>query len=71
MAEREMCHCGEPLHYVDPQAEASVRRMIDLAGSDFVTVATPAGEFRVQRHYVALHGLRADDLPMLGFERVK
>lgn len=47
MGEREMCHCGEPLHYVDPQAEASVRRMIDIAGSDFVTVATPAGEFRV------------------------
>jgi hypothetical protein len=66
----EMCHCGRPLHYVDPTAEASVRRMIDLAGSEYVKVTSPGGDFLVQRHYIALHGLKADELPLLGFEKV-
>jgi hypothetical protein len=64
-----MCHCGKPLHYVDPAAERMVRRMIDQAG-EFLIVDAPSGRYRVQRHYIALHGLKAEQLPLLDFEKV-
>lgn len=72
----ELCACGQPLHYGDPKIEALVRRMIREAdGDSYVTVSTPQGSWRVQRHYIALHGLQADQLPrlaiQLGFEPVQ
>jgi len=71
----EMCACGKPLHYSDPKMEALVRKMIKIAGGDeYVLCRSSAGAWRVQRHYIALHGLKAWELPAMaakfGFERV-
>jgi hypothetical protein len=65
----EMCHCGEPLHYLDKVNERTVLELVAEKG-EFVDVTTPEGTWRVQRHYIALHGLRAWELPTLGFEQV-
>jgi hypothetical protein len=60
-----------PLHYNDPANRAAVERMIALAGGDpFVNVTIDGRTWRVQRHYIALHGLKAWELPNLGFEEV-
>jgi len=71
----EMCACGQPLHYSSPKLYEQVERMIQIAGDPLVTVTTPDGRWRVPRHYIALHGLKASELPTLGpalgFEKVK
>jgi len=66
----EMCHCGKPLHYTDAAAEAFTRGMISQLG-ETTKIAVPVdGRVRVwevQRHYIALHGVKAAELPSLGF----
>ncbi len=69
MPDVELCACGKPLHYNDPQAEAYVRRMVAEHG-ECVRIQTVSGIWLVPRHYIALHGIRAKELPYLGFERV-
>jgi hypothetical protein len=64
------CPCGLPLHYTDPVVERLVRTLVRDLG-EFVTVKTPEGSWRVSRHYLALHGVKAADLPRLGFEKAK
>lgn len=67
----EMCHCGKPLHYTDPSNERLARKMIAMVDDPYVTVIDPNGvRWRVQRHYIALHGLKGADIPRLGFERL-
>lgn len=68
----ERCHCGRPLHYVSQEIRQFVEEVTKLAGGDpFVTVTTTSGRsFRVQRHYIALHGLSAHEIPDLGFEEI-
>lgn len=63
------CHCGQPLHYPDPEMQAAVERLIARDGP-FIEVRVGNRRWRVQRHYIALHGLRAWELPDLGFEEV-
>jgi len=63
------CACGRPLHYSNPTAQALVQHLIDRRGPD-VVVRTPQGAWLVQRHYIALHGLKGADLSALGFPRV-
>lgn len=60
----DLCGCGEPLHYPNPEAERLVR---DLVAKHGVTVAVTTGDraWHVPRHYIALHGLRAEELPDL------
>jgi len=36
-----------------------------------VTVSVNGRAWRVPRHYIALHGLKAAELPFLGFEEVR
>jgi len=65
----ELCHCGKPLHYEDPEARAFVERLIELKGSH--TLITVAGRtWLVARHYIALHGVKAAELPTLGFKEI-
>jgi hypothetical protein len=65
----EMCACGRPLHYTDAAAEAFTRGMIAQLG-ETTKIAVPVdGKVRVwevQRHYIALHGVKARELPTLG-----
>lgn len=67
----EDCACGQPLHYPDPAIREKVEQIVENLGP-FVHVTTPEGTWRVQRHYIALHGLKAEELPSLGlFKKVK
>lgn len=63
MSDDVLCACGQPLHYRNEHTRAMVEQLIASAGGDlFVTVHVDGRVFRVQRHYIALHGIRADDL---------
>lgn len=59
-----LCPCGQPLHYTDPEAQATVERIVAEAG-EHVLVYCGNGCYSVSRHYVALHGLDADELERL------
>lgn len=58
------CACGLPLHYNSAQVAAGVKLLVDRYG-EHVTVACGGQEYVVQRHFIALHGLKAKDLPWL------
>lgn len=60
------CACGQPLHYANSTALAQTERLIAMHGAD-VRVRCEGRTWLVQRHYIALHGLRAADLPNLKF----
>lgn len=69
MAEMTKCHCGRPLHYVDLRTQAAIEKMIEKHG-EFINVVVKGRTFKVQRHFIALHGLVAKDLPKLGFQEI-
>jgi hypothetical protein len=67
------CACGEPLHYGDSRGSRVMRRAVEklaraLGENIVVTVGTR--RWLVQRHYIALHGLSAQELPSLGFPEI-
>jgi hypothetical protein len=61
----EFCACGRLLHYVDMTAEAAVRRLVELHGEFVHIQVTDEAAYRVPRHYIALHGVKARDLSWL------
>ena len=63
------CHCGQPLHYNDPVSQKLVDDMVTSLG-EYVNITVGQRTFAVQRHYIALHGLVAAEIPNLGFEEV-
>lgn len=65
----ELCHCGRPLHYADSVLAAFCRKLVADQG-EFVPVTCDERTWLVQRHYIALHGLKAVELPTLGFLEV-
>lgn len=69
----ERCDCGEPLHYSRLQTKAYVELLIATVGPTQV-VTTPDGSWWIPRHYVALHGIKAEEIPSLaeqyGWEKV-
>jgi hypothetical protein len=65
----ELCHCGRPLHYTDPVAESFTRGLVENLGPT-LKVSVQGRVWEVQRHYIALHGVRASELPDLGFPEV-
>jgi hypothetical protein len=62
------CACGRPLHYTDPEVRAAVDRLVADHG-DCITITRLEDNrsWIVQRHYIALHGIKATDL---GTERL-
>lgn len=60
----DLCPCGQPLHYRDPVQRALVEAIVAVKGP-LVEITTPEGSWMVSRHYVALHGLLATELPEL------
>jgi len=66
------CPCGVPHEMTPAIAEAYAKVTAGLPAS--VTVRTSGGTFRVPRLFIACHGLKADELPVLagryGFERI-
>lgn len=65
-----LCHCGQPLHYSNPDIQRYVEKL-SAENGEFVDVQVGNQTWRVQRHYIALHGLRAADIHTLGFKLVK
>jgi hypothetical protein len=63
----ELCRCGQPLHYTSPEMKALVERHIQMLGPD-TKVTVGDRTWKVPRHYIALHGLKADEVASLGFE---
>jgi hypothetical protein len=65
----EMCHCGRPVHYTDPVIERTVRELIRQLG-EYIKVTVNGRTWLVQRHYIALHGIKGSELPDLGFQEI-
>jgi len=74
MAVEKMCACGSPLHYSDPKMRKLVEEIIASHG-ECIEIEVQGRRFKVPRNFIALHGLKAMDLPVLaeayGFEEVK
>jgi hypothetical protein len=66
-----MCHCGQPLHYTDPEIGKLVANLVRDLGEHLLVRDSRGRQWKVQRHYIALHGIRDADLPDLGFEEVR
>jgi hypothetical protein len=69
MNEEKMCACGKPLHYSSPEIQRLIEEIVRDFGEDLEVVC---GEHRwlVPRHFIALHGLKAWELPTLGFKEI-
>lgn len=67
------CACGKLLHYSSTFQMALVESFVKRSG-ETVPVHTPQGKWRVPRHYIALHGIKEQELPelakRLGFEPI-
>lgn len=66
----ELCHCGKPLHYTDPLVADFTRGLIAENGPT-VKISVGGRVWEVQRHYIALHGIKAAELADLGFPEVE
>lgn len=65
----QLCHCGKPLHYSDPTLQKQVEEIIAMT-DEFIVIQVGDKRFKVQRHYIALHGIKGADIEKLGFEQV-
>lgn len=63
------CACGLPLHYRDKAIEAKITKMSEELG-EYMPVTVGEDRYMVQRHYIALHGIKAPNLPMLLEKRI-
>jgi len=58
----KMCACGEPLHYSSPEMEATIQKLVDELG-ECIDITIGDCVYEVPRHYIALHGVIAGDVP--------
>ena len=71
MTEIEKCHCGQPLHYSSGNVENYVRMTIEKHGHYINVIhATTGKTYKVPRHYIALHGIKEENLHLYRFEEV-
>lgn len=64
------CHCGQPLHY---PAGSQLKLDMEMLTNDlghFIVVEVAKRKWWVQRHYIALHGIKGKDVAALGFVEV-
>lgn len=66
----DSCPCGKGLHYTNATTAEMVKEMVCAFGPLLLVKVPGLGTWLVPRHYIALHGLKAADLPNLGFEKV-
>jgi hypothetical protein len=62
-----LCPCGRPLHYTNALAQQIVEESVARSGPT-VRVVCGTDAYEVDRHYLALHGLKARELPMLAVQ---
>ena len=65
----DKCWCGRPLHYEDKEFEKQVREVVARFG-EYITVEENGRKYQVQRHWIALHGIKGKDISTLGFREV-
>ena len=63
------CHCGKPLHYTNKETERIMKMFVAELG-EFIPLTVGKRTWEVQRHYIALHGVKARELPDLGFKEI-
>jgi hypothetical protein len=63
--QQETCACGQPLHYRSAMIEVIMRQLVKELGDDIKVTSPQHGTFWIQRHYLALHGLKVAELPEL------
>lgn len=61
----ELCACGQPLHYSSPEIREFIESQIRRDGPTLRVEVTGSGVWLVPRHFIALHGIRARELPKL------
>ena len=64
------CACGQALHYLDKNMQNKVQELVDELG-EFIPVSVGSRTFMVQRHYIALHGIKGVDLTNMGWKEIK
>ena len=69
MSQPVHCHCGRPLHYTYEHNRLMVEKLVAEQG-EFVRVTVAGRTWLVQRHFIALHGVKAEELPTLGFQEI-
>ena len=62
--EQTHCACGRLLHYTDPAVEEVMMRIVKEKGEN-VIIDCGGEKYSVQRHFIALHGVRGLDLTLL------
>ncbi len=67
--ETQLCHCGRPLHYTNEKIARVATDLVERLG-EFMPVTVDGRTWLVQRHYIALHGITAATLPLLGFKEI-
>jgi len=69
-----LCACGAELHYSSSTVKAAVNKLVASNG-EYVNVTCEGKTYKVQRHYIALHGITGSELPelaaRLGFEVIE
>ena len=60
----QRCACGLPLHYSDKTKQAEVQKIVDELG-EWVPVHLGNDKYLAQRHYIALHGLKGNEVHSL------
>jgi len=69
---KDLCHCGQPLHYTCKTTEELIKRIIHEKGRYIaITSMETMKKYKVDRHYIALHGIKGDLLDQYGFEEIK
>jgi hypothetical protein len=68
-ANNENCPCGQPLHYRDAETQRIVEATVRKFGA-YIPVTANGRTWLVSRHYIALHGIKASELPSLGFQEI-
>jgi hypothetical protein len=64
--EVERCSCGQPLHYANAEIAQHIEDLIERLGPTvLVRLLSGGGSYKVPRHYIALHGLKAWELEEL------
>lgn len=62
---RDNCPCGEPLHYVNELTAHHVEKLIAEQGARQRIEVLGGDVYLVPRRYIALHGVAAQELPVL------
>lgn len=67
----KQCHCGKPLHYTNKTLEERVQELVEKLGEFMPVEVFGKGTYAVQRHYIALHGIKGVEVDKLGFKKIK